>query len=433
MDFLDSIIKKRDGGILSKAELEAFSKGAADGSLPDYQLSAMLMAIYLRGLSDEEMTHLTLAMAESGERLDLSDIPGIKVDKHSTGGVADTATLVLAPLVAACGVPVVKMSGKGLGFSGGTVDKLSSIPGIRLEYTQKEAIERCKNTGIVLMSQSAELAPADKRLYALRDVTGTVPSLPLIAASIMSKKIAAGADAIVLDVKFGSGAFMKTEPEALSLAKKMVAIGKLSGRAVRALITDMNEPLGKYIGNALEIMEAAEVLKGNVKGRLLDVSLALGAQMLILAGICKEESEAEEMLMQKIASKEGLQKFREVIAAQGGDPRVLDDFSLLPRSECEREVKAPSSGYIFSMDTEKTGRAFLETGGGRRSKEDEIDYGAGIIMRVGIGDKVQKGDVLANILAKTDKMCAEAEKLLLESIVISEEAPKERPLILDLI
>ncbi len=430
MSFVDMIIKKRNGEKLSDNELSFFAMGAGNGSIPDYQLSAMLMAMFLKGLDDEELTALTLAMAKSGEELNLSAIPGIKVDKHSTGGVADTATLVLAPLVAACGAPVVKMSGRGLGFSGGTIDKLDSISGFQTSLPLEQAINQCLEHGLVIMGQSLNLCPADKKLYSLRDVTGTVDSLPLIAASIMSKKLAAGTDAIVLDVKCGSGAFMKDEENAKALAEKMVSIGRLCKREVRALITDMNEPLGQYIGNSLEVIEAIEVLKGNIGGRLLEVSLELGAELLIISKITDSYEAARNLLLENIKNKKGLEKLREIICIQGGNPNIIDDYSLLPRAKEMLSLFAEKTGYISSMDTAEIGRAFLETGAGRKQKDDEIDYGAGIIMKVRIGDFIEKGSPIAEIYAKTNEKCKNAEEILSSAIKIAAKAPSERSLII---
>lgn len=320
MNIVDLIIKKRDGGRLTKEEIEFFVNGVVDSSIPDYQVSAMLMAIYFQNLDNEETSELTMAMANSGDTFDLSSVEGIKVDKHSTGGVADTTTLILAPLVASCGVPVVKMSGRGLGFSGGTLDKLESIPGFNIAVSETQALEFAKKSGIVLMSQTDTLTPADKKLYALRDVTGTVENIPLIAGSIMSKKIAAGADAIVLDVKCGSGAFMKDYDSAVALAETMAGIGRSVGREVTAVISGMDQPLGMNIGNSLEVIEAIEILKGNVAGDLLEVSLTLGSYMLMSAKKVSTFEEGKNMLLENISNGKGLEKFRELLIQQGGNP-----------------------------------------------------------------------------------------------------------------
>lgn len=433
MKILDLIIKKRDGMKLSKEEIDFFVKGVTDGTIPDYQTSAMLMAIYFRGLDDDETALLTIAMAHSGKIFDLSEIKGIKVDKHSTGGVADTTTLILAPLTASVGLPIVKMSGKGLGFSGGTQDKLNSIPGFNVDIDENHATEYAKKTNIVLMSQNNELTPADKKLYELRDVTGTVESLPLIASSIMSKKIAAGADAIVLDVKCGSGAFMKDIDSAKKLANIMVSIGKNSGRNVRAIITSMSQPLGNYIGNSLEVIEAIEVLKGNVKGDLLDVTLKLGAHMLILANITDKEDTAIKILKENIENKKGLEKFREMIIQQDGNPNIIDDYSLLPHCEHEYKVISEYSGYITETNTALIGRASLETGAGRSYKEQELDYGAGIIMKKRIGDKIEKGETIALIYSSSVEKCASAGEFIKKAIKIEKDKKEIPPLILDTI
>ena len=433
MNIVDLIIKKRDGGKLTKEEIEFFIKGVTDSSIPDYQVSAMLMAIYFQDLDNEETSELTMAMAHSGGTFDLSTVEGIKVDKHSTGGVADTTTLILAPLVASCGVPVIKMSGRGLGFSGGTLDKLESIPGFKIDVTEKQALEYAKTSGIVLMSQTDNLTPADKKLYALRDVTGTVDNLALISGSIMSKKIAAGADAIVLDVKCGSGAFMKDYPSAVKLAKTMTEIGKSVGRNVTAVISSMDQPLGMNIGNSLEVIEAIEVLKGNVKGDLLDVALTLGAYMLIGAKKVNSVEEGISMLTENINNGKGLAKFRELLIQQHGNPDIIEDYSLLPLSKAKLEVRADSDGYIYSMNTAEIGRSSLETGAGRASKTDSIDFGSGIIMKVRIGDTVSKGDVIAEIYSATEEKCISAGKYLKDAIEIKAEKPEQPKLILDII
>ena len=433
MNIVDLIIKKRDGGKLTKEEIEFFIKGVTDSSIPDYQVSAMLMAIFFQDLDNEETSELTMAMAHSGGTFDLSSVEGIKVDKHSTGGVADTTTLILAPLVASCGVPVIKMSGRGLGFSGGTLDKLESIPGFKIDVTEKQALEYAKTSGIVLMSQTDNLTPADKKLYALRDVTGTVDNLALISGSIMSKKIAAGADAIVLDVKCGSGAFMKDYPSAVKLAKTMAEIGKSVGRNVTAVISSMDQPLGMNIGNSLEVIEAIEVLKGNVKGDLLDVALTLGAYMLIGAKKVNSVDEGIAMLTENINNGKGLAKFRELLIQQHGNPDIIVDYSLLPLSKAKLEVKADSDGYIYSMNTAEIGRSSLETGAGRASKTDSIDFGSGIIMKVRIGDTVSKGDVIAEIYSATEEKCISAGKYLKDAIEIKAEKPEQPKLILDII
>ncbi len=431
MNFVDSIIKKRDGGKLTKEEIAFFVKGVTDGTLPDYQISALLMAIFLKGMDTEETAQLTMEMAHSGGMFDLSALEGCKVDKHSTGGVADTTTLILAPLVASVDVPVVKMSGRGLGFSGGTIDKLESIPGFRVDVTEEEALRFAKESGIVLMSQTDNLTPADKKLYALRDVTGTVDSIPLIAASIMSKKIAAGADAIVLDVKCGSGAFMKNAADAERLAGIMADMGRHVGRRVTAVISSMAQPLGMYIGNSLEVMEAIEVLKGNVGGDLLEVSLTLGANMLLLAERVQSEEEGKALLLENIRNGKGLAKFKELLTQQGGDVRIIADYSLLPLAEEKWEVKATKSGYLTRMDTAMIGRASQETGAGRMFKGQPLDFGAGIVMKKRTGDVIATGETLAVVYSKSREKCQSAADFLLKAITI-EAAPltEQTPLIL---
>ncbi len=391
------------------------------------------MAILLNGMDAEETAQMTMEMAHSGALFDLSSLPGFKVDKHSTGGVGDTTTLILAPLVASLGVPVVKMSGRGLGFSGGTIDKLESIPGFQVGVTEEDALTYGKTSHLVLMSQTDNLTPADKKLYALRDVTGTVDSIPLIAASIMSKKIAAGADGIVLDVKCGSGAFMKTQKDAEALAHIMVEMGQHVGRKVTAIISGMDQPLGMYIGNSLEVMEAMEVLKGNVKGDLLEVSLLLGAHMLLLAGRVQTEAEGKALLQQQIDNGAGIAKFRELLIQQGGNPAIIEQPDLLPLSPCSLEVKAEKSGYLTHMDTAKIGRASQETGAGRAFKEQPLDFGAGIITKKRLGDHVEAGEVLAVIYSATDKACASAAEIFLSALTISAEKAPLPPLVLNII
>lgn len=430
MNFVDMIIKKRDGGRLDAAEIAFFVKGTTDGSLPDYQVSAFLMAAFLKGLDAEETACLTREMAHSGSMFQLSAVPGFKADKHSTGGVGDTTTLVLAPLVASAGVPVVKMSGRGLGFSGGTIDKLESIPGFRVDIAEEEAIRFAQKSGIVLMSQTGNLTPADKKLYALRDVTGTVDSIPLIAASIMSKKIAAGADGIVLDVKCGSGAFMRDLESAERLARVMAEMGTRVGRKVTAVISSMEQPLGMNIGNSLEVMEAIDILEGKAGGDLLEVSLTLGAHMLLLAGRVENFAAGRELLREKIRSGEGLAKFEELLRQQGGDARILTDRSLLPLSPVSLVFPAEETGFLSHMDTALIGRAAQETGAGRMFKEQPLDFGAGIVMKKRLGDAVQAGEPLAVIYSATGEKCESAAALLRRAIAIGKEKPENPPLIL---
>lgn len=433
MNFVDIIIKKRNGEKLTAEELSFFVKGVTDGSLPDYQISAFLMAAFLKDLDMEETSCLTMEMAHSGDVFDASAIEGFKVDKHSTGGVADTTTLILAPLVASAGVRVVKMSGRGLGFSGGTVDKLESIPGFRVSISEEEAIAFTNDNNLVLMGQTENLAPADKKLYALRDVTGTVDHIPLIAASIMSKKIAAGADGIVLDVKCGSGAFMRDMESAETLASVMVQMGEHVGKKVTAVISGMDQPLGMNIGNSLEVIEAIEVLKGNVGGDLLEVSLTLGAEMLLLAGRVASQEQGKRILRTHITNGMGLEKFRQLLVQQGGNPAIIDDYSLLPLSPCKKTAVAKTSGYISHMDTACIGRASQETGAGRAYKEQPLDFGAGIIMKKRLGDAVEAGEAIAEIYAQTEEKCARAEEYLQKALTIGEAPDELPPLILKIL
>ena len=379
MIITDIIAKKRNKLELSTDEINFFIKGVTDHSIKDYQISAMLMAICINSLNKRETYDLTMAMAKSGSMLDLSEIPSIKVDKHSTGGVADAVTLALAPLTASLGLPIVKMSGKGLGHTGGTIDKLNSIPNFNTEIKIEKAIEQVKNINIVLMEQTQDLVPADKILYNLRDVTATVESIPLIASSIMSKKLASGADAIVLDVKCGSGAFIKDFDNAVKLSEIMIDIGKKAGKRTVAIITDMNQPLGNSIGNSIEVVEAIEILKGNITGKLKDIILVLGSYMLLLGNKTDNLDKAKLMLEENIINKKGLEKFRELIDAQGGNSNIIDDYSLLPCCKYKAEFISEYDGYITSIDTSKIGAACVETGAGRHKKDDKIDYGSGII------------------------------------------------------
>ena len=430
----DIIAKKRDGNRLNGEEIKFFIKGVTNGGIPDYQASALLMAIFIRGMDTEETACLTTAMMNSGEVMDFSAIPGIKADKHSTGGVGDTVTLITAPLVASLGVPVIKMSGRGLGFSGGTIDKLESIKGLSCSLTKARAIENVRKIGFVIMEQTKGLVPADKKLYALRDVTATVQSIPLIASSIMSKKLASGADAIVLDVKCGSGAFMKNEHEARKLAEEMIKTGEALGKKIVCVLSGMDEPLGLSIGNSLEVIEAFDVLKGDIKsGGLLDVSMEIGSHMLLLAGRAKNKEEAALMLKQNIENGRGLLKLKELIELQGGNPNVAEDYSLMPVSGKRLCAVSEKAGYVFAIDTELIGRASVETGAGRAEKGDAIDPGAGIVMKARLGDYVEKGAPLAKIYSSTRERCKSAEKLLKSAVFIGDEKPSPKKLIIDVI
>jgi pyrimidine-nucleoside phosphorylase len=435
MSNVDLIIRKRDGQRLSTTDLESFVQGVSDGSWPDYQISAMLMAMFLRGLDDRETSDLTLAMARSGRQLDLSSLPGLKVDKHSTGGIADTTTLVLIPLVAACGVPVVKMSGRGLGFTGGTIDKLDSIPGFQTGLPTDRAVAQAARIGAVILAQTDDLTPADKKLYALRDVTGTIESIPLIAASIMSKKIAAGADAIVLDVKCGSGAFMPDLSSARALARQMVAIGEQVGRHVVAVISGMDQPLGNLIGNSLEVLEAIDILQGRVQGDLLDVVLTLGSEMLQLGGHAHSDAKARAQLIQALTSGAATAKFRELIAAQGGDPDVVDNPALLPQASLKTEIRATCDGVLQTIHAAELGRALIAAGGGRERKGEAIDLSVGLILKKRLGDPIKTGDVLLEVYANDEVRLANTVAIASQALVISETGLAEPvpPVILEII
>ncbi len=419
MNMVSIIEKKKLGQTLSKEEIDFFVAGAADGSIPDYQLAALLMAIRLNGMSREETTMLTLAMTASGDVCDLSALNGIPVDKHSTGGVGDTTTLVLAPLVAACGVPVAKMSGRGLGHTGGTLDKLESIPGLSVSMSEDAFIKQVQEIGLAVIGQTKNLAPADKTLYALRDVTATVDSLPLISSSIVSKKLASGAQGIVLDVKTGAGALMQTTQASIELAQTMVRIGCDAGRRMVALVTDMGEPLGSHVGNALEVKEAIDVLSGRVQGPLLKVSLELGARMLILGGAAETVSEAKEKLMAALESGRGLDTLRKMIAAQGGDASCCDDVANLPQAKVIQPVKALQSGYIHHMDTIGLGNTAQAMGAGRRTKEDVIDPSVGFVLHKRIGDAISEGEALATVYARDEESAGIAIAAIQQQVAIS--------------
>lgn len=420
MNMVEIITHKKLGMELTAEEINYFARGAGDGSIPDYQLAALLMAIRLNGMTARETTDLTLAMTHSGDVTDLSAIPGIKVDKHSTGGVGDTTTLVLAPLVAACGVPVAKMSGRGLGHTGGTLDKLESIPGLSVSETAEQFIRQVQEIGVAVIGQTADLAPADKTLYALRDVTATVDSLPLIASSIMSKKLASGADAIVLDVKTGSGAIMQTLEGSIELGKAMADIGHLAEKPVVAVVTGMEQPLGTHVGNALEVKEAIDVLSGRTTGDLLAVSLLLGSRMLMLAGRTKTPEEGQAMLLEALRNGEGLRRLRAMIAAQGGDPEVCDDTAKLPQAPIVAPITANAYGCVTAMDTTALGLAAQAMGAGRIRKTDVIDPSVGYVLSVRIGDRVTPGTVLAVIHAADQASFAAAEAAIRRAVTIAD-------------
>lgn len=428
MRAIDIIAKKRDGEELTTEEIRFFIQGYTRGEIPDYQAAAWLMAVYLRGMTERETRDLTLAMAQSGEMLDLSDVAPVVVDKHSSGGVGDKVTLVVAPVVAACGVPVGKMTGRGLGFTGGTVDKLESIPGLRMDLSAEEFKAQLARIGLAITGQSANLAPADRKLYALRDATATVSSLPLIVSSIMSKKLAGGAHAILLDVKVGSGAFMKTVEEASQLAEAMVRLGRELGRRVAALISDMNQPLGWAVGNALEVREAIDVLHEGGPDDLREHCLVVAAEMLTLAGRVASPMEGLEMAKHAIADGSAWQKFRAFVEAQGGDVRFVDDPDRLPRARYVESVPAPADGYIHRIDAAQIGMAVVDLGGGREKKEDPIDHTVGVVVHCKVGDRVQKGTPLVTLHANDQARLERARQRVLAAHIIGPEPVPPLPL-----
>ena len=429
MHITDIILKKRSDKKLSKEEIDFFIDGYVSGDIPDYQVSALLMAIWFNGMDSRETTDLTLSMVASGDVVDLSGIEGVKVDKHSTGGVADTTTLIAGPLVAACGGRVAKMSGRGLGHTGGTLDKLESIPGLSIEQSMESFQDIVNKYGLAVIGQTANLVPADKKLYALRDVTVTVDNMSLIAASVMSKKIASGADAIVLDVKTGSGAFMKSTEDAFELARAMVDIGNLAGRKTVALVTDMNQPLGNAVGNALEVQEAVEILKGGHDGDLKDAAFALSAWMLRLSNLADSEDEAMKMLNEVVENGEALKCLAGMIEAQGGNPAVAGDVKLLPQAGKLVEVTSDSSGWISEMDNTEIGIAAMLLGAGRQTKADVIDPAVGLWMKRRLGDKVASGDVLAVFHVNDEKNLDESIRRFKAAVKITNSQPEKLPLI----
>ena len=432
MRMYDIIQRKRNGEALTNAEIEFFIKGYTDGSIPDYQASALMMAIFFNGMTEEEIVTLTKAMAVSGDTVDLSEFGNLSADKHSTGGVGDKTSLIIAPIVAALGGKVTKMSGRGLGHTGGTVDKLESIPGYNISIPEEQFKSQIQSVGMAVIGQSGNLTPADKKLYALRDVTATVDSIPLIVSSIMSKKIAAGSKNIVLDVKVGSGAFMKTPEDAEILAKEMVKIGKKCGRNISALLTDMDTPLGIAIGNSLEIIEAVDVLKGKVDNDLKKVSLALASELVsLIFGISFEEAEkrAENALESGLAYN----KMKEWIEAQGGDVKFIENTELFKKSAHSLEVISEFDGYIESMDAETIGISSVILGAGRTTKDDTIDYSAGIILSKKTGDKVKKGDLLCTLYADNQSLLEPAKEKYLSALKFSDKKPLEKPLVLKIV
>ena len=433
MRTVDLIHRKRDGEELSPEEIATLVDGYTRNEIPDYQISAFLMAVFFSGMSDREVSALTETMVRSGEVLDLSGIPGVKVDKHSTGGVGDKTSLIAAPIAAAAGVVVPMISGRALGHTGGTLDKLESIPGFRTDLSVEEFKEQVKRLGLAFIGQSPQVAPADGKLYALRDSTATVESIPLIASSIMSKKVAVGLDALVLDVKVGSGAFMKKQVDARRLAQMMVGIGRRLDKRVQALITDMNQPLGYAVGNALEIMEVSQTLQNAGPTDLTRLSLELAARMIFLGKITKTLEEAREVAQQKLLDGSGYRKFKEVIQAQGGNPQVLDRFELLPNATGAREITSPRAGYVSAIDAEYIGQASSMIGAGRDTKEDVIDPAVGVILEVKVGQKVDAGGVLCRLYYTSEEHVEEAAQLVEDAFRISGTAPEDREPILEVV
>ena len=429
MSFVDVIAKKRDGHALSREDAEEFVHGVSTAGVPDYQASALLMAIVIRGMSDQETVSLTDAMVRSGDRVDLSDIPGTKVGKHSTGGVGDKVSIMLAPVVAACGVVLPKMSGRGLGHTGGTLDKLEAIPGFRVNLSIDEFVRMLADVGTSIVGQTASLAPADKKLYALRDVTATVPSIPLIAASVMSKKLAEGSDALVLDVKCGHGAFMKSETDARELARLMVSIGSQGGLRTEAFITDMEAPIGRAVGNALEIVECIETLKGHGPDDLSALVVALASRILVVSGRYTEP-DAEPAVRCALSSGKALEKMRAMIEWQGGDAGVLDDYTRLPRVAHRRAITAAKGGYVAALQADLVGRAAMALGAGRQRIEDRIDHGAGVLIARKPGEPVRAGETILELLYNDDRGLGDASALAQSAIRLATEPPVLRPLVL---
>lgn len=433
MRVYEIISKKRDGEKLSKEEIDFFIDGYTKEKIPDYQMSAFLMAIFLNGMDIDETANLTLSMMRTGKTLDLSEVPQVKVDKHSTGGVGDKVSLILAPLVASCGLCVPMLSGRGLGHTGGTLDKLESISGFKTSFSLKKFEKNLKEIGLCIIGQTEDIAPADKKIYALRDVTATVDSIPLITSSILSKKLTEGADVIVFDVKVGNGAFMQDEKRAISLAQTLIQVGKRLKKKMVALITDMNEPLGEAVGNSLEVIESIEALKGNFQKDLMEVTFALGSCMLILGKRVKRFEKAKEILNQAIKDGKALDKFRQMIERQGGESRVIDNYNLLPKAQFEILVKSPKSGHLRSVDTKKIGFSAVELGAGRERKEDKIDHSVGFLIKKKVGDYVKKGDVIAKVLANDKNKGEVAKGKILSAYEISRTKSKRLKTILYLV
>ena len=431
MRMIDLITKKRDGGVLSSEEIKFIIDSYVKGDTPDYQISSFLMAVFYQGMDDEEQYALTKAMLESGEEIDLTKIEGIKVDKHSTGGVGDKTSLVVAPLAASFGVKMAKMSGRGLGHTGGTLDKLESIPGFNIEVGSDDFFRQVNEIGLAIIGQTANITPADKKLYALRDVTGTIESIPLIASSIMSKKLASGANHIVLDVKVGSGAFMKDVESATKLAEAMVRIGKLAKRDTVATLTDMSQPLGCAVGNSLEVIEAIETLKGNGPADFTELCVELTAEILLIANLAKTEEQAKEMVLGAINDRSGLEKLRQMIKWQGGNSDVIDDYSIFGEAEEKLELtyEADEEAYVESIDALKVGQAAMILGAGRLTKEDSIDHTVGVVLNKKAGDKLVKGDVIATIYSN-NKSTNESMEMILDAYLLTKENVKKEPIVI---
>lgn len=433
----DLIYKKRNGGKLNREELEFFVSGFTEGKIPDYQASAFLMAAFLKGMDAEETAALTMLMRDSGDQLDLKSVPGVKVDKHSTGGVGDGISLVLAPLVAACGVPVPMMSGRGLGHTGGTLDKLESIPGFSTQVAEKQAVSQLKDIGCVMMGQTARLAPADKKMYALRDVTATVDCIPLITASILSKKLAEGCEALVLDVKTGNGAFMQQKKDAVALAKSMTAIGRKCGRKMISLITDMNQPLGRAVGNALEVWQAVEILKGKEEpgtADYIELTDTLGGWMLVLGGKARAFKDGKARIAQARRDGSGLNKFAQLVKEQGGNPAVCDDPSaILPKAPRVKQILSPWKGFVASLSARSTGIAAILLGAGRERQEDSIDLSAGIVLHKKLGDRAERGEAIAEFHYSDGAKLAEAERTFMGGVKIAKIRPPKPRLIYQIV
>lgn len=421
MRMVDVIDTKRNGGELTTEQIEFFINGYTKGDIPDYQISALLMAIYLKGMTKQETATMTMTMLHSGDQLDLSEIPGVKVDKHSTGGVGDKTSIPLAPLVASVGIPVPMISGRGLGHTGGTLDKLEAIPGLKVEISEASFKQQLRDVGCAIVGATGNIAPADKKIYALRDVTDTVDSIPLIAGSIMSKKIASGTDALVLDVKTGSGAFMKTEADSVALAKELVGIGKSVGMNAMAVISDMNQPLGNAIGNALEIEESIALLKGNGPADLLDLVLTIGSQMVVMANKATDLDAARKMLQQHIDDGSALTKFKEMIIAQGGDGRVIENPTMMPQATYQMPILAARDGVITKMKADEMGIAAMMLGGGRQKKDDQLDYAVGLTLSKKVGDEVHQGDTILTIHSNREDV-SDVQQLIEANISIGDEA-----------